>query len=68
MHYGINSKKAVKMIQNAFMNSNAEISDEDATLVYEIACERTKDETHQAMEALVHNLNTLHSRAGRMCA
>lgn len=28
----------------------------------------TEDETAQAMEAMIHNFNTLHSRAGKMCA
>lgn len=32
--------------------------------ILNLAIEDTKEETHQAMEALVHNLNTLHSRAG----
>lgn len=32
--------------------------------IINLAIEDTKDETHQAMEAAIHNLNTLHSRAG----
>lgn len=32
--------------------------------VYELACEELENETFQAMEAFVHNMNTLHSRAG----
>lgn len=35
-----------------------------ATCIYELACEEVEKETHQAMEALIHNFNTLHSRAG----
>lgn len=31
---------------------------------YELAWEMTVKETEQAMEALIHNLNTMHSRAG----
>ena len=31
---------------------------------YELACRDTVEETHQAMEALIHNFNSLHSRAG----
>lgn len=31
---------------------------------YNNACKEVEDETKQAMEAVVHNLNTLHSRAG----
>ena len=37
---------------------------EDAERVYFLACDDVVEETHQAMEALIHNFNTLHSRAG----
>lgn len=36
----------------------------DAANIYKLACDDTTEETHQAMEALIHNFNTLHSRAG----
>lgn len=36
----------------------------DANKVMNKALEFTDKDTHQAMEALVHNLNTMHSRAG----
>lgn len=32
--------------------------------IIKIVYEETKDATYQAMEALIHNLNTMHSRAG----
>ena len=32
--------------------------------IYTEACRDVEEETHQAMEALIHNFNTLHSRAG----
>lgn len=35
-----------------------------AEKVYKSACRDVEEETHQAMEALIHNFNTLHSRAG----
>lgn len=35
-----------------------------ASCIYKLACEETEEETHQAMESLIHNFNTLHSRAG----
>lgn len=35
-----------------------------AEKVYRQACRDVEEETHQAMEALIHNFNTLHSRAG----
>ena len=34
------------------------------TNAYKIACKRTEKETAQAMEAVIHNFNTLHSRSG----
>lgn len=36
----------------------------DAGNIYHLSCEDVVEETHQAMEALIHNFNTLHSRAG----
>lgn len=36
----------------------------DCDLVMNKAYEFTNKDTHQAMEALIHNLNTMHSRAG----
>ena len=35
-----------------------------AEKIYRQACKEVEEETHQAMEALIHNFNTLHSRAG----
>ena len=35
-----------------------------AEKIYKLACSDVEEETHQAMEALIHNFNTLHSRAG----
>ena len=32
--------------------------------VYLLACKQVENETHQAMEAVIHNFNSLHSRAG----
>lgn len=37
---------------------------EDATKIYLLACETVREETHQAMESFLFNMNTLHSRAG----
>ncbi len=42
----------------------AELPDVDAERVMEKALARTEKDTYQAMEGLVHNLNTMHSRAG----
>ncbi|MBR2214772.1 MAG: anaerobic ribonucleoside triphosphate reductase [Selenomonadaceae bacterium] len=38
--------------------------EEDANRIYIMACHDVAEETHQAMEAMIHNFNTLHSRAG----
>ena len=39
-------------------------SEKLAAKIYRQACADVTEETHQAMEALIHNFNTLHSRAG----
>ncbi len=39
-------------------------SEKLAAKIYRQACKDVEEETHQAMEALIHNFNTLHSRAG----
>ena len=39
-------------------------SEKLAEKIYRAACADVEEETHQAMEALIHNFNTLHSRAG----
>ena len=45
-----------------------QIDDEKLNLIHDFTIKTTTEETekevHQAMEALVHNLNTMHSRAG----
>lgn len=41
-----------------------DITDKSLDHVLKMAKKRTDQETHQAMEALIHNLNTMHSRAG----
>ena len=35
-----------------------------ASKIYSQACKEVEEETHQAMEAAIHNFNSLHSRAG----
>ena len=39
-------------------------TEKDAHNIYLLSCGDVEEETHQAMEALIHNFNTLHSRAG----
>ena len=43
------------------------LNDDEIKFLIGTALEFTKDATHQAMEAVVHNLNSMHSRAGRIC-
>lgn len=42
------------------------LSDFEVNSCINCAMDYTKDATHQAMEAVVHNLNSMHSRAGRI--
>ncbi len=51
-----------QMLQQAGLS--LEFAAEDAGSIYRMACDDVVEETHQAMEALIHNFNTLHSRAG----
>lgn len=46
------------------IKDNSNLSDNDVKKVMDRAYKRIDNETYQAMEALIHNLNTLHSRAG----
>lgn len=49
----------------AVENLTSVVGDEKlAKKIYSQACKDVEEETHQAMEALIHNFNTLHSRAG----
>lgn len=54
--------------KDALRNEFSEINDADFEKIYGFAQKHaeteTDDETFQALEALVHNLNTMHSRAG----
>ena len=65
-HYG----ESLAAVEQAFTAVLKEYGKTDAELktdvenVYQLACEDVTEETHQAMEALIHNFNTLHSRAG----
>lgn len=54
-------EKNVRKIEEAQVGKS---TDEDRSMIGTIAWRWTEKETYQAMEALVHNLNTMHSRAG----
>ncbi|MBQ7478647.1 MAG: anaerobic ribonucleoside triphosphate reductase [Selenomonadaceae bacterium] len=65
-HHG----KGVAAIRSALeklldtLGKSMEDAQKDAEHIYNLACQDVAEETHQAMEALIHNFNTLHSRAG----
>lgn len=40
----------------------------EINLMISMATQAVEDDTHQAMEAVVHNLNSMHSRAGKVTA
>ena len=52
------------LYEDAAFHAAREALRQDAQTIYQLACESVEEETHQAMEALIHNFNTLHSRAG----
>lgn len=64
--YESKTEESVEEIYKAL--SSFAISKNNAKMIYNLACEAVTEETHQAMESLVHNLNTLHSRAGQLRA
>lgn len=68
MKYGMPIEKARKIIFENINVDDLKAKSIDADRIYLIAKKNVDDETMQAMEALIHNFNTLHSRAGKMCA
>lgn len=44
------------------------LKSEEIQSLIDIALKYTEDATHQAMEAVIHNLNSMHSRAGKVAA
>ena len=52
---------------NDINNSNIFLDISLFKKIYRLACSSVEEETEQAMEALIHNLNTLHSRSGAQC-
>ena len=58
-------KKDIKKILNNFFTSNkVKCSEKRIDTILQNAYDETYNETFQSMEAFVHNLNTMHSRAG----
>lgn len=48
-----------------YIDRYMDIGEAAASKIYDLACQDVEEETKQAMEALIHNFNSLHSRAGR---
>lgn len=68
MKYGMPIEEARHYILNV-LNKKEIIADiRDADRIYSVAMANVEEETKQAMEAMIHNFNSLHSRAGRMSA
>ena len=65
MTYHMSLPIARKIICEVLNNNDSNTATvHDADVIYRTACDMVKDETHQAMEAAIHNFNSLHSRAG----
>ena len=55
----------IRSIVNKFLKDNGyKLKNKYTKYAFDDAYEDTKDETYQAMEGFIHNMNTLHSRAG----
>lgn len=66
LNYHYISDKGYKRVQEVL--SSYGYSEEEIKKVTDKALKYTEKETYQSMEALVHNLNSMHSRAGRIRA
>lgn len=60
--YHILSGKGKEMVEKVLSDNG--YSKENIEIILNKALKRTENETYQSMEALVHNLNSMHSRAG----
>ena len=66
----IKNKELYDISIDTIMKRFGEVIDDDTISesvtkkIYSIAKKYTENETYQAMEAVIHNLNTMHSRAG----
>lgn len=53
------------LLTNFLTTNDIEYSDKKIDSIFNYTYEQVYDETFQSMEAFIHNLNTMHSRAGR---
>ncbi|MDO5561949.1 MAG: anaerobic ribonucleoside triphosphate reductase [bacterium] len=60
----LNSKTSQSLLSYLKQKIKAKLETEDLKTAIAEAADDTKKETFQALEGLVHNLNTMHSRAG----
>lgn len=58
------STKLRSIVSTFFTENNISFSSKKLDKIFKNAYEDTYDETFQSMEAFIHNLNTMHSRAG----
>lgn len=65
-YFDFDSLNSIYYILNTI--TNTEIDCAYADRIYNIACRKIEEETKQAMEAVIHNFNSLHSRAGKLSA
>lgn len=56
--------EAYSLVREYLSFLSSEDTEKVMNLTYDFALKETDRQTYQAMEALVHNLNTMHSRAG----
>lgn len=66
-HYSDDTNKSWQEDKNSAVQELMNVTGKDrrlAEIVYLSACNMVKEETHQAMEAFLFNMNTLHSRSG----
>lgn len=64
MEIRMNDEKTTEAVFCAINEKYGPIDGSNFDKIVKIALRQTEDATYQAMEALVHNLNTMHSRAG----
>ncbi len=53
-----------RLFRQAFNRAGMKLTDSELRLCRKLAMNKTEKEVYQAMEALISNLNTMHSRAG----
>lgn len=61
-YFDFNSINSIYYVLNSILDTDIDCAYPDR--IYNIACRKIEEETKQAMEAVIHNFNSLHSRAG----